>query len=358
MKKIKKILSITLAMVLIFTATACSSKTEPAASADGKETQQEQPAGSETAQPAAPSGKTVALIMGSGSSGGTYFALGGAMASAMNKRLEGLSLDSQASGASVENINMMDIGEFDLGIAMNATADDAWNGRNAFADTGEIKSFRAIGVVYHEVYQIVANASTNAKSVTDLKGLKVAIGPTGSGTAGTSDLVFKAAGIDINKDIQPQQDGFGDAAVKMQDGHIDASCAVLNVPASSIVEMTTSTELSYVSVSDEEIAKIQAEAPYFEKMVIPAGTYSNTEDFQTITCQAVLYCRSDLDDDTVYNITKAFYESADEIAAAHPAGKDISLEGGLSGITTAVHPGAARYYEEKGITVDPGLLID
>ena len=253
---------------------------------------------------------------------------------------------------------MMDIGEFDLGIAMNATADDAWNGRNAFADTGEIKSFRAIGVVYHEVYQIVANASTNAKSVTDLKGLKVAIGPTGSGTAGTSDLVFKAAGLDINKDIQPQQDGFGDAAVKMQDGHIDASCAVLNVPASSIVEMTTSTELSYVSVSDEEIAKIQAEAPYFEKMVIPAGTYSNTEDFQTITCQAVLYCRSDLDDDTVYNITKAFYESADEIAAAHPAGKDISLEGGLSGITTAVHPGAARYYEEKGITVDPGLLID
>lgn len=131
MKKIKKILSITLAIVLIFTATACSSKTEPAASADGKETQQEQPAGSETAQPAAPSGKTVALIMGSGSSGGTYFALGGAMASAMNKRLEGLSLDSQASGASVENINMMDIGEFDLGIAMNATADDAWNGRNA-----------------------------------------------------------------------------------------------------------------------------------------------------------------------------------------------------------------------------------
>ena len=342
MKKIKKILSITLAMILIFTATACSSKTEPAASADGKETQQEQPAGSETAQPAAPSGKTVALIMGSGSSGGTYFALGGAMASAMNKRLEGLSLDSQASGASVENINMMDIGEFDLGIAMNATADDAWNGRNAFADTGEIKSFRAIGVVYHEVYQIVANASTNAKSVTDLKGLKVAIGPTGSGTAGTSDLVFKAAGLDINKDIQPQQDGFGDAAVKMQDGHIDASCAVLNVPASSI----------------EEIAKIQAEAPYFEKMVIPAGTYSNTEDFQTITCQAVLYCRSDLDDDTVYNITKAFYESAEEIAAAHPAGKDISLEGGLSGITTAVHPGAARYYEEKGITVDPGLLID
>lgn len=76
MKKIKKILSITLAMILIFTATACSSKTEPAASADGKETQQEQPAGSETAQPAAPSGKTVALIMGSGSSGGTYFALG------------------------------------------------------------------------------------------------------------------------------------------------------------------------------------------------------------------------------------------------------------------------------------------
>ncbi|MCB6609395.1 TAXI family TRAP transporter solute-binding subunit [[Clostridium] symbiosum] len=358
MEKMKKILSIVLAMVLILTITACGSKTPPAASEGGGETKQEQAAESEAAQPAAPSGKTVAMIMGSGSSGGTYFALGGAMASAMNKRLEGISLDSQASGASVENLNMIDIGEFDLGIAMNATADDAWNGRGAFADTGEIRSFRAIGVVYHEVYQIVANASTNAKSVTDLKGLKVAIGPTGSGTAGTSDLVFKAAGIDVNKDIQPQQDGFGDAAVKMQDGHIDASCAVLNVPASSIVEMTTSMDLAYISVSDEEIEKVRAEAPYYEKMVIPAGTYSNTEDFQTITCQAVLYCRADLDDDTVYNITKSFYESAEEIAAAHPAGNDISLEGGLAGITTAVHPGAARFYEEKGIAVDSSLLID
>lgn len=357
MKKTNKMVSIFLAAALMFTATACSSESKTAAPAGGGETQKEE-AGGETAAPAVSSGKTTAMIMGSGSSGGTYFALGGAMASAMNKRMEGISLDSQASGASVENINMMDIGEFDLGISMNSTADDAWNGRSAFADTGSLQSFRAIGVVYHEVYQIVANANTNAKSVSDLKGLKVAIGPTGSGTAVTSDLVFKASGMDLNKDIQPQQDGFGDAAVKMQDGHIDASCAVLNVPASSIVEMTTSVDLSYVSISDEEIAKIQEQAPYFDKMIIPAGTYSNTEDFQTITCQAALYCRADLDEETVYQITKAFYESAEEIAAAHPAGQDISLEGGLTGITTAVHPGAARYYEEKGITVDKSLLID
>lgn len=358
MKKIKKIVSISLAMLLVLSATACSSNTQPAATGGAAPAETQAATGGETQPAAAPSGKTTAMIMGSGSSGGTYFALGGAMASAMNKRMEGISLDSQASGASVENINMMDIGEFDLGIAMNSTADDAWNGRNAFADTGEIKSFRAIGVVYHEVYQIVANASTNAKTVSDLKGLKVAIGPTGSGTAGTSALVFSAAGLDVNSDISPQQDGFGDAAVKMQDGHIDASCAVLNVPASSIVEMTTSMDLAYISISDDLIAKVQAEAPYFDKLVIPAGTYSNTEDFQTITCQAVLYCRADLDEETVYQITKSFYESAEEIAGAHPAGKDINLEEGLAGITTAVHPGAARYYEEKGVTVDSSLLID
>ena len=199
---------------------------------------------------------------------------------------------------------------------------------------------------------------SGATSVADLKGLKVAIGPAGSGTAFTTGLVFNAAGLDVEKDVTGQQDGFGDAATKMQDGHIDASCGVLNVPASSIIEMTTSMQLSYVSISDEEIAAIQADAPYFSKLVIPAGTYSNTEDFQTITCQAVLYCRADLDEETVYQITKSFYESADAIAAAHTAGRDIDVNNALDGITTAVHPGAARYFNEIGVSVDASLLID
>ena len=301
---------------------------------------------------------TQTLTMGTGSSGGTYYALGGVMATSMEKRMDGITISPQASGASVENMNMINAGEFDLGIAMNATAVLAHEGKEAF-EGNAVTNVRAIGVVYHEVYQIVAAASTGAKNVEDLKGLKIAIGPAGSGTVGCTQAVFAAAGLDINEDIEPQNDAFGDAATKMQDGHIDAACNTLTVPASSIQEMLTAMDLNYINISDEILATIQETQPYYSRYVIPAGTYDRqTEDINTITCEAVLYCRADLDEDTVYQITKAFYESAEDIKAGHSAGKDISLEGALNGVTTPIHPGAAKYYKEMGIEFDSSLVID
>ena len=104
--------------------------------------------------------------------------------------------------------------------------------------------------------------------------------------------------------------------------------------------------------SDEILATLQAAEPYFVRKVIPAGTYDGQdEDINTITCKAALYCRADMDEETVYQITKAFYESGDVIAAAHATGKEVQLEGCLEGITTPIHPGAARYFTEMGIEV-------
>ena len=290
------------------------------------------------------------LVMGTGSSGGTYYALGGAMANAINNKLvdKGITLTTQATGASVENINLMSAGEMDLGIAMNNVAADAYAGTGAFS--APVTNVMAIGVVYNEVYQIVANsATTDAKNVEDLKGLKIAVGPAGSGTVGLSELIFAAAGLDINKDIEPQSDSFGDAATKMQDGHIDAACNTLAVPAASIQEMTATMDLTYINISDEIL---EALPDYFTRKVIEAGTYpKQTEDCYTVTCKAVLYCSADLDEDTVYEITKAYYTSKDEIAAAHETGKEIDVTTCLEGVTTPIHPGAARYFEELGMEV-------
>lgn len=344
----KKILSLALACVLtIGLLASCGG---------GKSSgDKSQPSGGSSAGSGAGTSKPVTpqdLMMGTGSTGGTYFALGGAMANAINNKLadQQITISAQSTGASVENMNLINAGELDLGIAMNNVASDAQKGTGAFS--APVTNVSTIGVVYNEVYQIVANANTGAKEVADLKGLKIAVGPAGSGTVGLSEKVFAAAGLDINKDIQPQSDSFGDAATKMQDGHIDAACNVLAVPASSIIEMTTSMKLSYINISDEILAEIQKEAPYFTRKVIPAGTYPDqTEDCNTVTCKAVLYCRADLDEETVYQITKAFYESGDEIAAAHATGKEVQLEGCLDGVTTPIHPGAAKYFKEMGIEV-------
>lgn len=332
----KKFLSLLLATLLVLSLAACGEKQQ-----DNQDPQNP----SQTIVPQD-------LVMGTGSTGGTYFALGGAMANAINDKLadKKITITAQSTGASVENMNLINAGEMDLGIAMNNVAANAFDGAGAFSSP--VTNVSSIGVVYNEVYQIVANAATGAKNVEDLKGKKVAIGPAGSGTLGLSQKIFTAAGLDPNKDIQPQSDSFGDAATKMQDGHIDAACNVLAVPASSIIEMTTSMKLAYVNISDDILETLQATEPYFVRKVIPAGTYDGqTEDINTITCKAALYCRADLDEETVYQITKAFYESGDVIAAAHATGKEVQLEGCLEGITTPIHPGAARYYKEMGITV-------
>lgn len=190
-------------------------------------------------------------------------------------------------------MNLINAGEMDLGIVMNNVAANGFAGIGAF--TAPVTNVSSIGVVYNEVYQIVANASTGAKNVEDLRGLKIAVGPAGSGTVGLSEKIFAAAGMDINKDIQPQSDSFSDAATKMQDGHIDAACNVLAVPASSIIEMTTSMNLAYVDISDEILAKIQETEPYFTRQdysrrhLLRAGQGHSYHHLQSC---AVLPCRS------------------------------------------------------------------
>ncbi|MDR2604904.1 MAG: TAXI family TRAP transporter solute-binding subunit [Desulfovibrio sp.] len=305
--------------------------------------------------PSPAAGKVRQFIMVTGSSGGTYYALGGAMAAAWNKHLEseGIMVAGVASGASVENMHLLHSGEADLGMAMNNVADAAWNGGAPFP--GKMNKFRALGVIYPEVYQIVADASTKATKLADLKGKRVAVGPVGSGTAVITELLFKAAGMDMS-DIQAQRDGFGNAAAKMKDGHLDASCAVLSVPASSILELKTGMDLSYVDIGDAELAKLRESHPFFTRFSIPAGTYSNTASIETVTCQAALYCRADLDEETAYKLTGALYEYSSEVAAAHAAGKSIQLKTALDGITTPLHPGAIRYYKEKNIAVPASLM--
>src|SRR5690554_4571509 len=165
-----------------------------------------------------------------GSTGGTYFALGGAMANNWNKYLDNVQVTSQPGGASVESINLVNAGEVELGMAMNNIADDAWNGRGSFK--AETRNFRAIGVIYPEVYQGVALKDSGITNLEDIKGKKVAVGPVGSGTVVLTGAVLTEAGMTFD-DVKAAYDGFGDAASKMKDGQLDAAFNVLSVPAAA-----------------------------------------------------------------------------------------------------------------------------
>jgi len=300
-----------------------------------------------------PKVETLQISIITGSTGGTYFPLGGAMANVWSKYIDNLQVTAQPGGASVESINRVNAGEVELGMAMNNIADDAWFGKGRW-EGKPIQNFRAIGVIYPEVYQGVALKGSGIKSLEDLRGKRVAVGPVGSGTQVLSEGVFGIVGLKFD-DMKAEYDGFGDAANKMKDGQLDANFGVLAVPAAAIQDIMTAREIDVIEIDDDLFAKIKAEYPFFAQFIIPAGTYGNENDVKTINCQAALYVSPDLPDDVVYEITKVFYEKASEIEAAHAAGRYISLEKALDGITTKLHPGALKYYLEKGIDVPDSI---
>ena len=290
-----------------------------------------------------------------GSTGGTYFALGGAMANTWNEFLDNIQVTSQPGGASVESINRVHAGECELGMAMNNIADDAWNGKGAFP--AEQRNFRAIGVIYPEVYQGVALKESGIKTLEDCKGKRVAVGPVGSGTVVMTETVFAEAGMTFD-DVKAAYDGFGDAANKMKDGHLDAAFNVLAVPAAAIQDIMTAREIEVIEIGDDLYQKVKAKYPFFSQYIIPAGTYGNAEDKLTINCVAALYVAPDMPEDAVYDLTKVWFEQTAHTAAAHGAAQWLAdeLAAGnkqimIEGITTPLHRGAYKYFTEIGLYI-------
>jgi TRAP transporter TAXI family solute receptor len=297
------------------------------------------------------------LFMLTGSTGGTYFALGGAISTTWNKHLSGkVQVTTQPSGASVENFKRLGKGEAHLALGMNNVAEYAWKGEgDSFKDTKAITNFRALGVVYPEVFQGIVAADSPINTISDLKNKRVAVGPVGSGSAVITKEIFAEYGLQFS-DFKPEYAGFGDAAGKFKDGHIDANFGILNVPAAAILDVTTVRKVKVLEIKGAEFDKLKAKYPFFSQFTIPANTYGNDKDVLTLNMQAALYCKADLKTELVYDLTKAFYENAAEIASAHAAGKFISLEKALEGITTPLHPGAVKYFQEKGIKIPDGIM--
>jgi len=290
------------------------------------------------------------LLMATGGTGGTYYPLGGAIAETWNNHIDGLNVTVQSTGASVENIRLIGSGETEVAMAMNGPGIAAVQGTGDFEGKA-VKNFAAVGVIYPEVMQVVAPKDSGIKTIEDLKGKRVSIGPAGSGTASAAIKILESYGIDPEKDIEKFQDTFADAASKLKDGLLDAAFAVLAVPAANIIDITTSTPVTIVSIEGEGLDKLLKAEPAFSPYEIPAGTYDGQDQVgHTVSQWAVLYVNKDLSEDLVYQMTKVMYENTDEIAAGHARGNQIKLENAMKGIAPVpFHPGAEKYYKEKGL---------
>jgi len=347
--KMKRWASFVAVLTLALT-TACGggASTSTPAPSQPKEQGSEQKPAEKPAEKPADSGKKQEMILGTGSTGGTYYPLGGEIAALWSKNVEGVNVTSTASAASIENLAKIGSGEFDLGMTVHLPARDAVNGEGEFAGH-KITNFGFIGHVYPEVLQILVREESGINTIADLKGKRIAVGPGGSATAVLSKIILEAYGVKEGE-YEAFSEGFGAAKDRVQDGTIDASFGILGVPASSIAELNAATkDAKILEITGPELDQIVEKSGY-GAFTIPAGTYEwINKDIHTISAYAIMVASLDkVSEEQAYNLTKTMIEKSGEVT--HAQAKYMTKENALNGSDgLPFHPGAEKYYKEIGL---------
>ena len=286
------------------------------------------------------------LRLATGSTTGTYYAFGSAVAQILGEKT-GISINVQSTQASKANIQLIDTGDVDIALVQNDVMDYAWRGVDLF--NGEkIQSFSAMAGAYAEVCQIVASASSGIKTVADLKGKNVSVGDAGSGTEFNARQIMEAYGLTFN-DIVKQNLGFGPSADALKDNKLDAFFTVAGAPTSNIVDLATAKDIVLVEIDDAHAAQLIKAYPFYTQYPIPAASYKGqTAAVKSVAVKATFIVSSKLSENTVYNLTKALFESKAQIEAAHAKGKELTFAYAVEGISTPFHPGAVKYLKEVG----------
>ncbi len=286
------------------------------------------------------------LVLATGGTAGTYYPFGGAMARIWNTKIPAMNVTAQTTGASAENIRLVNKKEAELALVQSDTLDAAFTAKAPFTEA--IKSMSTIAVLYPEIIQVVVRADSPIKSIADLKGKKVGVGAPGSGTEANFRQLMDIYGL-VKDDVNSQYLSFSESAEAFKDRHIDAFIVTAGIPNAAIMDIGTQHAIRILTVSADMAAKLTAKYPFLAAAVVPAGTYKNqTQDVTTVAVNAVLIVGNDLSVDVVYSITKALFDSQAELASAHAKGKELNLKYAVQGVSIPFHPGALKYYKEKG----------
>jgi len=284
------------------------------------------------------------LTFTTGSETGTYYGFGTVLAGQISDKTD-TTVTAIVGKGSKANIELMDLGDAQMGLVQSDVMSYAFNGTSLFENA--ITSFSTVAALYMEQVQIVTLDPT-IKSVADLKGKTVSVGESGSGVYFNAIDVLAAYDLTLD-DINPTYQSFGDSTEALQDGKIDAGFIVSGAPTTAITSLATNRDVYLVELDDEHIEKLQAASPYYSKNVIPADAYGLDADATTVAVGAVIIARDDAAEGDIYNVVSGIFESVDTLA--HDKKNELSMEFATSVTDIPYHPGAAKYFAEKGVEV-------
>ena len=286
------------------------------------------------------------LTFTTGGDQGTYYGFGGVMAQKVSEVTD-TTVTAITSGGSKANIEALEAGDAQLGFVQSDVMAYGYKGTRLFAETGAVEIFSTVAALYMEQVQIVTLDPT-IQSVADLAGKSVSIGAAGSGVYFNAIDILGVYGL-TEEDIKPTYQSFGDSVEALQDGQIDAAFVVAGAPTTAVTSLATTNKVYLVSLDAEHIAALIAESPYYTENTIPASAYGTDGDVTTVAVGAVVIARDDVSEDDVYNFLSGVFENLDNLA--HDKANELSLEFASSVTDVPYHPGAAKYFAEKGITV-------
>ena len=298
---------------------------------------------------AMPAAAADSLTLATGGTTGTYYAVGGVMATVLNPLLENSNITVTSTGASKANIQLIDDEDADLAIVQNDVMYYAYTGTDLFESEGEYDTFSAVAGLYDETVQIVT-CDPSIATVADLAGKTVSVGDSGSGTEFNAKQILAAYDMSFD-DIKVVNASFGDSAESLKDGKIDAAFVVAGAPTTAVVDLGTVKDVTLVQLDDEHIEKLQGEYDFYTKTVIPADTYKGVGEATTVSVRATLIASNDVSEDAVYELLKAMFDNKEDLVNGHDKFNFLELEDAVKGISVPFHAGAQKYYEEQGITI-------
>ncbi len=296
----------------------------------------------------------VFLSVATGGTAGVYFPLGTALAELWNGRVPNVQTTAQTSGASVANIRLLQKGDVQLAFVQNDITYYAFKGIEMFADQAAnkaqpIEHLRGLAMLYPETVQVVTLREKHINNIADLRGKRVAVGATGSGTEVNARQILQMHDLTYAA-VTPEFLNFAEAADQLKDGVVDAAFVTAGHPTAAVTDVAAHRDVKIVPIAREVVERLRRTYPYYTAVTIPANAYrGQVEQVDTVAVMAMLVTVRDVRADLIYSLTRALWENVGQLRAAHARGRDITTESARRGMPITAHAGALRYYRQYGI---------
>lgn len=292
------------------------------------------------------------LSIATGNTGGVYYPYGGGLAKVISESIPKVEATAEVTAASVDNLKLIQLRKVDIAFTLADTLDDAIHGRGPFEKTGPVRA-QTLAVLYPNYTHVVTVEGNGIERLADLRGKVVSTGSPGSGTEVIALRVLRAAGVDPDRDIRRQALTVNASVDAIKDDKIDAFFWSGGLPTASVLDLASTAGITAKLIPNDDVVVALQSAfgpSLYTRLVIPKGSYPGQDsDIAVVGVENALVVDAAMDEQLAYDLTRTLFDKRLELAAIHPEARHLSPARAVLGSPASFHPGALRYYQERGV---------